>query len=69
MLQVGSLWVPSWLHFGGVWEAKLGSKLLQVASKTDQKDDQKNDLILDPLWIDFFWILVPTWGVHRGSKG
>ena len=61
MLQIGSIWEPTWLHFGRVLGTKLVPSWYQIAPKIDPKTYKKNDPIFDPLWTDFWWILAPTW--------
>ena len=69
MLQVGSIWDPTWLHFGMVLAPKLEPNWHQNALKTDPTTHQKNDHILDRLRTDFGSILAPNlapdWGNQR----
>ena len=53
MLQVGSIFEPTWTHLGRVWGAKMGPSWHQDASNIDPKDYQKNDDRWHRLKIDF----------------
>ena len=67
MLQFRSILEPTWLQFGRVLGAKMGSNWLQMAPKIDPKNDQKNDHLLDRLKIDFWSILGPDLVPKRGN--
>ena len=53
MLQLGSILEPTWLHFGRVLGVKMWPSWLQLALKTDPKNDTKNDHLWYRLKIDF----------------
>ena len=64
--QLGSMLLPTWLHFGGAWGAKLEPSWLQMASKIDLPRDPKNDDILDRSWDRFLKDFGPQPGRQRG---
>ena len=52
MLQLGSILEPTWLHFGRVLGGRDGANLAPNGSKTDPKNDQNNDHLLDRLKLE-----------------
>ena len=39
-LQVGPIWEPTWLHFGGFWGPSWGNIHSQIEPKTDRNQDE-----------------------------
>ena len=66
--QLASILVPTWLHFGRVWGAKLEPNWHQIALKVDPKSNTKNDHLLDRPKIHFLRILAPTCPPRGGWK-
>ena len=67
MLQLASIFDPTWLHFGRVLASNLLPTWPQDALKTHSQNHQKTDHILNRLWNDFWWVLASMLG-HFGCQ-
>ena len=68
MLQIESIWEPTWLHFGRVLAPKLEPSWHQNALEVDPTTNQKKDRIFYRLRTDFWWILASNLAPLGGPK-
>ena len=66
--QLGSIWEPTWLHFGRVWGAKLGQDGTKSLQKSIFKLIKKIITFRIALGIDFYRFWPPTWPLRGGEN-
>ena len=66
--QLGSIWEPTWLHFGRVWGAKLGQDGTKSLQKSIFKSIKKIITFRIALGMDVYRFWPPTWPPRGGEN-